>query len=111
MGRGFDGAAVEEDGPGGVAADEVAPAKDVVDGWPAVGVEWNGVAGRDGGVEDADGFVFENDGMVLRGGDDGVEVVGPVWLGWGGRHGFRFVGNCCRLKGMGQGWIAVICLR
>ena len=57
-------------------------------------------------IEDADGFVFEDDGMVLRGGSDGVQVVGPDLLGWGRGHGLRFVGNCCRLKGMGTSWIA-----
>jgi hypothetical protein len=30
--------------------------------------------------------------VVMRSGGDGVEVVGPVWLGWGGGHGCRFVG-------------------
>jgi hypothetical protein len=49
-----------------------------MDGGPAVGVERNGVAGRNGGVEDADGVVFEHDGVVGGGGDHGVEVVGPV---------------------------------
>lgn len=69
---------IDEDGSGLIAADEVAPAKDVVDGGPAVGVERDGVARRNGGVEDADGIVFEEDGVIRGCGDHGVEVVGPV---------------------------------
>ena len=71
-------AGVEKDGSGVVAADELAPGEDVVDGRPAVGVERDGVARRNGGVEDADGIVFEEDGVIRGCGDHGVEVVGPV---------------------------------
>jgi hypothetical protein len=59
----------------------VAPTEDVEDGWPAVGVERDGVAGRDVGGEDADGVIFEQEGVILRSRDLGVEFVGPVLFG------------------------------
>ena len=65
-------AGVECDCAAVVAAEEVAPCQDGVDGGPLVGVEGGGLAGVDDGFQDADLGVFEEEFVVGGGGGEGV---------------------------------------
>lgn len=64
--------AVERDGPAFIAADEVAGAKDIESGGPAVSVERSRLAGSNEGVEDSDAVVLEEEFVVLGCGGQGI---------------------------------------
>jgi len=78
-------ACIQQDLAFAVAANEMAKADGVVDGGPAMRVDWNGVADGNAGVEYAHSIIFENETMMLRRGDNCVKLGGirPGSLGHG----------------------------
>ena len=72
----------------------MAEADGVIDGGPAVGVDWDGIADGDACVEDAHPFIFEDQRVVVRRGDDGVEF---------GRPGPRFFHDLEQLRELVHG--------
>jgi hypothetical protein len=58
-----------------VAAQEIAPAQDVKSRRPAMRVEWDGLARRDGGVEHADPVVLEQKNVMLWRGDQSIKLL------------------------------------
>jgi hypothetical protein len=63
-----------------VSAHEVTDTEDVQHARPAMGVNWDGIAGADVSVENADVLVFEQQGVILGRGGHGVQF-GRIWPG------------------------------
>jgi hypothetical protein len=82
--RHAESSAVEKDTAVAIAADEKAEHDGVVDGGPAMGMHWNGVADRDAGVENAHPIVFKNQPVMSRRGDERIEF-GRIRPGGHGR--------------------------
>lgn len=70
-------AAVEKNFTVLAAANEVTPTLDVSDAAPAMSVKRDDLSSRNGGTKHANAVVFQQDRMMFRGGDDGIERIGP----------------------------------
>jgi len=69
-----------------IAAQEIAPAQDVKQSRPAMRMEWNGLARRDGCVEHTNPVVFKQDNMMLWRSDQSIKLLSVFLLVWLGLH-------------------------
>jgi hypothetical protein len=69
--------AIEQDLAFAIAANEMAESDSVVDGGPAVGVDWNGIAHGNSCVEHAHAFILQYQLVMLRRCDNSVEFGRP----------------------------------